>query len=106
MQIWIISEPGKITMYSHFGWGDYSKRSIMDFKNTAAHEFGHVLGIGDAYGGETGGIEREPAPEWAEPINGLMRDSHTGSVSKQDILGILLAWSRNGYQIFPEASSD
>jgi len=42
---WRHSRPGSVTMYTHFS--DETLRTAQQFMFTAAHEFGHNLGIGD-----------------------------------------------------------
>ena len=43
---WSISNPGAVHLYNRYKNNVYT---IDDYKQMAAHEFGHVLGIGDAY---------------------------------------------------------
>ncbi len=44
---WGKDNNGKMTIYTYFADGEI--RTADDFMNTAAHEFGHLVGVGDAY---------------------------------------------------------
>jgi RHS repeat-associated protein len=56
---WSVSNPGMITMYKDYNGGpDYSED---EYGRTVAHEFGHILGIGDAYGYKPGATAKEKA---------------------------------------------
>lgn len=45
---WSIMDPGRIRLYTHFDSGRI--RTFDDVRWTAAHEFGHALGIADGWG--------------------------------------------------------
>ena len=72
----------------------------------AAHEFGHALGLGDAYEETRAGRKRrKAAPIDKVPENDLMRGAHgdmSDSVSVTDILMLLRAFETNSEQGFPE----
>ncbi|MBD5088838.1 MAG: RHS repeat-associated core domain-containing protein [Clostridiales bacterium] len=78
---------GKI--YSKFSWGD--KRTTKDLKNTVAHEFGHFLGIGDAYEG------KNPSPG-----TDIMRwfNNKDTKMSNYDVLMFLKAAAYSEYQLW------
>lgn len=88
----------------------YKTYTQRELSNVASHEFGHLLGLGDAYG-EKG--YRYAAPEyyilqdgsilWI-PSDNKMRSSQ-GNVSDIDIMFMLKAWEMNIFQPFPETSS-
>lgn len=107
--------PTKMVLYAH-----YSETLSRDWKqvmNDAAHEFGHVLGLGDAYGKDDGSflqtriiglilpeyrdLNRKDAPSEV-PENDIMRAQTT--VTDYDINLMWRAWRDNEYQAFPEIS--
>lgn len=96
---WSVSNPGKITMYKDYNGGpDYT---YVEYGNTVAHEFGHILGIGDAYGPGT----MKPAKVTIEvPDNpgfytgDIMRDN--GYVTANDVEMVWEAWKTNEWQYF------
>jgi hypothetical protein len=77
-------------LYTHFA--DGTKRTISQFKYVSAHEFGHMLGIGDAYNG-TNAMSN---PLYA---NDLMM-VQMGVTSETDIYMVLEAWRINQYQLW------
>ncbi|MNW61481.1 hypothetical protein D3C74_395430 [compost metagenome] len=46
---WSKANPGKVTMYHGDSRSNGDLYSIGDFKWVSAHEFGHILGVNDAY---------------------------------------------------------
>ena len=108
---WSINNEKEITMYrSHSG--DPNEYGQDGYSFTAAHEFGHVLGLGDAYGYAPGASKekmkendnRPEAPNTIECPNlgwkkgGIMRDN--GVVTANDVEMVWEAWSTNEWQYF------
>lgn len=89
---WSKSNPGVMTLYSSFPSG--TVRSADEFKYTVAHEFGHILGIGDAY-------LPKYSPNTAT-ANDMMRWNNgvVPVVSELNIEMVLKAWSRGKFQNF------
>lgn len=83
----ISGHSGKI--YSKFPWGE--KRTTKDLKNTVAHEFGHFLGIGDAYECEN------PSPK-----TDIMRwyNNEDTKMSNYDVLLFLKAAAYSEFQLW------
>jgi len=94
---WSITNSGKMTVYTRTGEGTNERqRTETEFSNTVAHEFGHMLGLDDAYGEGS----RPEADITAEiPSNDIMR-SHWGTpvITDNDIEMLVLAWSNNEMQ--------
>ena len=85
---------------------NYSGKSHISadqFGRAAAHEFGHAMGIGDAYGDDD--KNRESAKITSEvPSDDIMRGSANGRViSSNDIEMILEAWSTGERQDFDDS---
>jgi hypothetical protein len=80
------------------------KNGLIDtsqFGRAAAHEFGHALAIGDAYGDT--GKNRDPAPNKSGevPKSDIMRGSYDGSaLSANDVEMVLQAWKTGERQDF------
>ena len=86
---WSMSSPGRITMYygdSREGGGLYS---FEDFKWVAAHEFGHILGVGDAYSSKNSTGARSIFNEFGT------------EVQEDDITMVLNAWNTGKWQRWP-----
>ena len=104
---WSISNLGTITMYPHYVKAGASIGSMTiygygEYKQVAAHEFGHILGLNDAYGE---GI-RPKAEATVEVRGGTMWQGdmmrNDGSVSANDVEMVWEAWSTNRYQYFQD----
>lgn len=93
---WAINSNRHIFIYSssaQFEW---------QFRHVIAHEFGHVLGINDAYGEED---HRPEAKESKEvPSNDIMRGSDQNKFTPNDIEMIWEAWTKNACQCFTDVS--
>ena len=96
---WSVAGAKTITLYRKYtaGSADYS---IDDYMRVAGHEFGHVLGICDAYGAPNGG--RTAADITSEvPANDFMRNEYnTGIVTANDVEMAWQAYCRNEWQYF------
>jgi len=116
---WSIDNPGKINLYALQGYSNveydpydsktYNTRTAEQFGNLAAHEFGHTLGLSDAYG-EKG--YRNSAPVWYKykndnsiyiPEHDMMRGND--NVTSADVYYLMNAWRTNRFQQFPESNS-
>ncbi|AEY66721.1 RHS repeat-associated core domain-containing protein [Clostridium sp. BNL1100] len=100
---WSVSNKKKITMYRSWG-GDPNEYGQKGYAHTVAHEFGHVLGIGDAYGDKDKG--RTAAKNTLEvPIGNWLEDdimSSNGKVNANDVEMVWEAWSSNKWQYFTD----
>ena len=97
---WSISEPGEIYMYRNYD-GNGADYSRYGYAQTAAHEFGHVLGLDDAYAGGSRPEAKDTVEVPDNPgfYNGdIMRDN--GNVTANDIEMVWEAWSINKWQYF------
>ena len=100
---WSVSNDKKITMYrSHSG--DPNEYSQYGYASTIAHEFGHVLGLGDAYGDkDKGRVAATNTPE--VPVTQWLQDDimvHNGYVTPNDVEMVWQAWSTNEWQYFTD----
>ena len=95
-----------LTMYLCTNYPRY-----MGFEHLAMHEFGHVLGLFDAYGyDELGGVDVRwlgggflpEAPLDRAPMNSIMRGSG-GQVTPTEITMLLYAWKGNRLQLYTES---
>ena len=84
---------GAIIMYS----GLRSRYTKSQFVKVAAHEFGHVLGLGDQYG--NGLKSTAEVPEGTFYVSGDMMGTH-GKVTPNDIEMMLEAYTTGWYQAF------
>ena len=77
---WSKEKPGKVTMFYGDSRNDNPRYNVDQFKWIAAHEFGHILGVLDAYPDNPGlpTIFNEPAYKY--------------TVQEIDIMMVLLAW--------------
>jgi len=114
-----IENPGKIRLYATSEYSNvrynpkdpssYLTYSAERFGGLASHEFGHALGLGDAYG-EKGYRNSAPVNNYINnnhitiPENDLMRGSK-GNVTSADVYYMLNAWKVNEFQMFPETDS-
>lgn len=106
---WSIKSPGHINLYTSMRYSNVSYKSATDsspysgqeFESLVAHEFGHTMGISDAYG-EKG--YRKAAPSCAAPSNDMMR-VNGGVVSNVDVDKVLGAYMNNKWQEFPQGDS-
>lgn len=83
---WSPTAPGRINMNPWF--------SEKYYESVAAHEFGHVLGIGDAYGAHYRFFYEAPGTE-----NYMMNNDR--SVAPQELLMVLKAHETGRMQYFP-----
>jgi RHS repeat-associated protein len=100
---WSITNSGKMTVFTGTGKGSKERlRTQEEFSNTVAHEFGHMLGLDDAYGK---GDRPEAIVSTEVPSNDLMR-SNWGNpvVTDNDIEMLVLAWSTNEQQHYESYS--
>ena len=99
---WSRATPGEIFLFTH-GLVTEDRPTDAKFKKIAAHEFGHILGMDDAY--EEKGIEnwsRERAPVEKVPIDDMMRGGRARhKLSALDMRMALDAFMTNGVQFFP-----
>jgi hypothetical protein len=102
---WAINKVGEMTMYNHYQKSEQSTiyYNVMDYIKTACHEFGHMLGLGDAYHDD----ENIEAPVTLEvPAEDIMRgnskisDSSKLEVTLNDIHMLFLATLKNKKQYF------
>jgi hypothetical protein len=112
---WSVSNPGSIVMYKDYNGGpDYSE---YDYGRTAAHEFGHILGIGDAYGygpnakdAEKKMYDNRPeSPVTSEVPGATPNNKNTNNwdmmrgndiVTANDVEMVWEAWKTNEWQYF------
>jgi hypothetical protein len=71
------------------GYLNSSAYCSVAFRWVAAHEFGHILGVGDAYNRTTG----EPRPRLDSVFNAFMTPVQPG-----DMVKALNAWNQNRWQ--------
>ncbi|MGO4548543.1 hypothetical protein AB4Z29_27515 [Paenibacillus sp. 2TAB23] len=83
---WSTANPGKITMYYGDSRGNGDLYSSSDFMWVSAHEFGHTLGVGDAYSSKN-----------STDVTSIYNHFGTG-VQEIDIRMVLNAWSTGKYQ--------
>jgi hypothetical protein len=103
---WSVSNPGKITIYK--AYNDDPDYTYNQYGGVAAHEFGHILGIGDAYGYPPGATpelmakydNRPEAPlsPLEVPSGDIMRSNRF--VTANDIEMVWEAWKTNKWQYF------
>ena len=101
---WSVTNSGTMTVYTRTGEGSNERlRTETEFSNTVAHEFGHMLGLYDAYGE---GSRQEADINSEIPKNDIMR-SHWGSptITGNDIEMVILAQSTNKYQYYKSYST-
>ena len=83
---WSITSPGTIHLKEYY--------SLRSFKHVAAHEFGHVLGIGDAYDAHYRCFYEAPGTE-------LFMMNRNASVDPQELEMVLRAHTTKRMQFFP-----
>jgi RHS repeat-associated protein len=86
---WSKSSPGSMTMDILARSGSGEKRTVSDFRWTAAHEFGHILGVGDAYNSQN-----------STGVTSIMNKRGVG-VQAGDIVMVLNAWNTSKFQNWP-----
>ena len=74
--------------------------TVTRYKDTAAHEFGHVLGLGDAY--DVSWHSAANATTGEVPQNDMMRSN--GTVTPNDIEMLLYAWQLNTWQEYVDSN--
>ena len=90
------NNPDYIKMYT--GKDNGEVRGKTDYANTIAHEFGHVLDVGDGYGDEKKGRPRADMLEKADMmLNNHLKDSHITDI---DIQMMIIAASTGEEQSF------
>jgi hypothetical protein len=94
---WSITNTGRITLYEGQHEVSLYSNPVQGYKSVAAHEFGHTLGISDAY--ERIGIKAASKITIEVPSNDIMRETY-GIVNANTIEMILEAWSTNQWQYF------
>jgi hypothetical protein len=93
---WSITNPGRLTLYKGNLKTSNNNDLVQVYKFVVAHEFGHTLGISDAYERPGSKAARE-TPE--VPLNEIMRSSG-GTINTNTIEMVLEAWSTNQWQCF------
>ena len=90
---WSPSNPGKMTIYT--GFSDDTTRTAQQFRYTVAHEFGHILGLGDAYESVAGvnPTASNDMMRWAEAGRNV-----TYQVSDASRRGAVTAYSKKKFQ--------
>ena len=101
----ILWDCGQITMYPRYKDKPVSYTE-MEYQHTIAHEFGHVLGLDDAYPSANGGIKLEdndevPIPEIEEFYQGILMHSNGFSYAN-DFEMVFQAFSERKYQSYFE----
>jgi len=94
-QNWSRTNVGDMVLFTEFESG--TNRTLRDVRWTAAHEFGHSLGIADGWGFGREGRGRE-ATEFGNYYSMMIRRNHT--VTRLDIELALRAHRTNAYQIW------
>lgn len=86
---------------------DYQYGDYQEILNIAKHEFGHVLGVGDLYketghheGIALGTYEELDGYHISDRCYNLVMCDHHGPISNNDIEMVILAFSRNKYQLY------
>jgi len=92
---WSVKNPGRMTLFKDEKGNNYSEDQ---YKWVASHEFGHILGLGDAY--------KTPLSKYADEteevtITDIMR-SFWGTVSSNNIEMVLEAYKTNSWQRFTD----
>lgn len=87
---WKRNKSYNVKLYTGFKSG--GKRTASDVRNTAAHEFGHVFGVEDAY--------KYEISDKISPKKDLMRWNAgvTPQMTKYDVIMVLRAFTYNKYQ--------
>jgi len=101
---WNRSDPKTITLYSGLA-ATHPVNSDSEFKAIAAHEFGHTLGVSDAYKVANNGVwNRNAAPITEVNARDLMRDVYTPGVGTTVfvIRMALTAFNTNAFQQLPQ----
>lgn len=93
---WSVNSEKKIEMYRLDGRND-SPASLDWFKRVAAHEFGHALGLGDAYPDANGGLTLVDNAEISSGSSGSIMWSN-GQVFANDLEMVLEAFKTNQWQ--------
>lgn len=84
-------DSGILNHYTNYWEGDKYEYDEVPFRRTAAHEFGHVLGLGDAYLSDSRPVDNVDIFN-----NSLMKYQWDGYVvSGNDIEMLLLSWKNN-----------
>lgn len=97
---WKTTDNPRVELYT--GASDGTMRTPTQVSSTAAHEFGHVLGLGDAYGED----DRPSAAIADSGTNGIMRNHWNGiNISDKDIQMLIYAWSNNEWQSYQSYGS-
>lgn len=91
--------------------GDFTYRSFESFSNAAKHEFGHILGLRDAYTKEGKDKSYSEYPDIREDAKAVgvevIKDKDTkmvmntnGAILNNDIEMMILAWQEGNFQYF------
>ena len=103
-EYWSRATPGGIILFTH-GLETEDRPTDAEFKKKVAHEFGHILGMDDAYEvpkEDNANWTRNSAPVEKVPIYDIMRGGTAKQqVSALDIMMALDAFKTNQVQFFP-----
>ena len=96
---WSITDVGKITMYNS-DQRSTNPYTELQYAATVAHEFGHTLGLGDAYPGANNGKVLVNNAEISDGTFGISGSImfRNGLVYSNDIEMVLEAFSTNEWQ--------
>jgi len=102
---WSYTKPGKITMYLRDGRNpdDYSETQ---FKQVSSHEFGHIMGVGDAYGYPVGASNAIMKKYQYRPVSIANGETETSIMhgwqvaNANDVEMVLEAYRTNKWQDF------
>lgn len=106
---WKINKHRKVDLYNYEIGNSYNVEPLKSDSMIllVAHEFGHVLGLSDAYARPEFNLEQAPLGGYEVPDDDIMRDprkpgsqARNGKVTPNDIEMMLLAFMRNEQQYY------